>query len=72
MASDSMLKFRLGVFVLGSLLLLAMLIVLFGEMPDVFRSQVHYTLKVPQAPAWWKARRCASRASASAKSPVST
>jgi phospholipid/cholesterol/gamma-HCH transport system substrate-binding protein len=50
MANDSMLKFRLGVFVLGSLLLLAMLIVLFGEMPDFFRSQIHYALKIPQAP----------------------
>lgn len=50
MPNDSMLKFRLGVFVLGSLLLLAMLIVLFGELPDFFRSQLHYTLKVPQAP----------------------
>lgn len=50
MQNDSILKFRLGVFVLGSLLLLATLIVLFGEVPDFFRSQLHYALKLPQAP----------------------
>lgn len=50
MANDSILKFRLGLFVLGALLLLAMLIVMFGEFPDFFRSQVRYTLKLPQAP----------------------
>src|SRR5262249_28601247 len=50
MPNDSMMKFRLGVFVLGSLILLATLIVLFGELPDFFRSQIHYRVKLSAAP----------------------
>jgi ABC-type transporter Mla subunit MlaD len=43
-------KFRLGVFVLGAAILLAILIILFGQFPTVFTNQVHYSVSLPQAP----------------------
>ena len=43
-------KFRLGVFALGAAILLAILIVVFGELPALFTRQYHYTVEFPQAP----------------------
>src|SRR3954468_19677816 len=50
MANQSAMKYRLGVFVLGATLLLAILVVLFGEVPTFFRGQLHYTVQSAQAP----------------------
>jgi ABC-type transporter Mla subunit MlaD len=50
MSNDARKKFRIGILVLGSLILLALLIVLFGEFPNFLRGQVHYVVKLPQAP----------------------
>ncbi len=50
MASDQSMKFRLGVFFIGSLILFAFLIVLFGETPNFLRPQITYHLKLPSAP----------------------
>jgi phospholipid/cholesterol/gamma-HCH transport system substrate-binding protein len=43
------LRFRLGVFVLGALLLLAVLIILFGGVPTLFRSFNRYTVVLRDA-----------------------
>src|SRR5262245_56737196 len=48
--NDQAMKFRLGIFVLGACVLLAVLIVLFGDLPDFFRGQLHYTVRFAQAP----------------------
>lgn len=48
--NDQSMKFRLGIFVLGAGILLAVLIVLFGDLPDLFRSQQTYTVRFAQAP----------------------
>jgi phospholipid/cholesterol/gamma-HCH transport system substrate-binding protein len=48
--NDQAMKFRLGVFVLGAGVLLAVLIVLFGDLPDIFRGQSTYTVRFAQAP----------------------
>jgi phospholipid/cholesterol/gamma-HCH transport system substrate-binding protein len=48
--NDQSMKFRLGIFVLGAAVLLAVLIVLFGDLPDIFRGQFHYTIRFAQAP----------------------
>lgn len=48
--NDSAMKFRLGIFVLGAGVLLAVLIVLFGDLPDLFRGQYQYTVRFSQAP----------------------
>jgi phospholipid/cholesterol/gamma-HCH transport system substrate-binding protein len=42
--SEQSLRFRLGVFVLGALILLAVLMALFGGLPNLFRHYDHYTL----------------------------
>jgi phospholipid/cholesterol/gamma-HCH transport system substrate-binding protein len=42
--SEQTLRFRLGVFVLAALLLLAVLIMLFGGLPDLFKQYHRYTL----------------------------
>jgi phospholipid/cholesterol/gamma-HCH transport system substrate-binding protein len=42
--SDKTLRFRLGIFVLGTLILLAVLITLFGRFPNLFKSYDHYTI----------------------------
>jgi ABC-type transporter Mla subunit MlaD len=43
-------RFRLGVFVLGALLLLAVLVILFGQLPTLFTRQFHYVVQLPEAP----------------------
>ncbi len=43
-------KFRLGVFVLGAMILLAILIIIFGDRRTFFSRQLNYTVKFPQAP----------------------
>jgi phospholipid/cholesterol/gamma-HCH transport system substrate-binding protein len=48
--NDQAMKFRLGIFVLGAAVLLAVLIVLFGDLPDIFRGQLHYTVRFATAP----------------------
>lgn len=48
--NEQAMKFRLGVFVLGATILLAVLIVLFGDLPDIFRGQHRYIIRFPQAP----------------------
>ncbi|HQR41155.1 MAG TPA: MlaD family protein, partial [Gemmatales bacterium] len=48
--NDNAMKFRLGIFVLGAGILLAVLIVLFGDLPDLFRGQYQYTVRFAQAP----------------------
>lgn len=48
--NEQAMKFRLGIFVLGAGVLLAVLIVLFGDMPDIFRGQYHYTVRFASAP----------------------
>lgn len=48
--NEQAMKFRLGIFVLGAGILLAVLIVLFGDMPDFLRGQLQYTIRFPQAP----------------------
>src|SRR5437762_127553 len=47
--NDQAMKFRLGIFVLGAVILLGVLIVLFGDLPDVFRGQLQYTVRFAQA-----------------------
>lgn len=47
--NEQAMKFRLGIFVLGAGILLAVLIVLFGDMPDFFRGQYQYTVRFAQA-----------------------
>jgi phospholipid/cholesterol/gamma-HCH transport system substrate-binding protein len=42
--NEQALRFRVGVFVLSSFILLAVLVTLFGGMPGVFRRQVEYTI----------------------------
>jgi len=48
--NDQAMKFRIGVFVLGAAILLAILIILFGQFPAVFSNQYEYAIKFPQAP----------------------
>ncbi|MER3414934.1 MAG: hypothetical protein C4297_01810 [Gemmataceae bacterium] len=48
--NDQAVKFRLGIFVLGASLLLAILIILFGEFPALFTRPYRYTIRFPQAP----------------------
>lgn len=48
--NEQAMKFRLGIFVLGAGVLLAVLIVLFGDMPDIFRGQYTYTVRFASAP----------------------
>jgi len=48
--NDQTMKFRLGIFVLGATVLLAVLIVLFGDVPDIFRGQLKYSVHFAQAP----------------------
>jgi len=48
--NEQAMKFRLGIFVLGAGVLLAVLIVLFGDLPDIFRGQHQYTIRFAQAP----------------------
>src|SRR6186713_2921753 len=50
MTRDQVMKFRLGVFVLGALLLLAVLVILFGQLPTLFTRQLHYVVQLPEAP----------------------
>lgn len=47
--NEQAMKFRLGIFVLGAGILLAVLIVLFGDLPDLFRGQMQYTVRFAQA-----------------------
>jgi len=44
------LRFRIGLFVLGSFALLGILVVLFGSAPALFKWQNHYTVTFPDAP----------------------
>ena len=48
--NNQAMKFRLGVFVLGAALLLGVLIILFGQFPAVFRSQLRYAVVLTEAP----------------------
>src|SRR5262245_25166704 len=48
--NDKTMKFRLGVFVLGAAILLAVLIILFGEFPLLFTRQFRYTVRLDRAP----------------------
>ncbi len=48
--NEQTMKFRLGVFVLGAAILLAVLIILFGELPLLFTRQYQYTVKLARAP----------------------
>jgi phospholipid/cholesterol/gamma-HCH transport system substrate-binding protein len=48
--NEQAMKFRLGLFVLGAAILLAVLIALFGDLPDIFRGQLRYTIRFAQAP----------------------
>lgn len=50
MSREQTMKYRLGIFVLGAIILLAVLIVLFGEFRGLFKGQVPYRLIVSQAP----------------------
>ena len=43
-------RFRLGLFMLTAVLLLAVLIVLFGGSPRLFTAQNHYTIEFANAP----------------------
>src|SRR5262249_34542292 len=48
--NDQAIRFRIGIFVLGTLLLLAVLIVLFNGFPTFFRSADSYTVTFNHAP----------------------
>lgn len=50
MSREQTMKYRLGIFVLGAGILLAVLIVLFGEFRGVFKGQIPYRLVASQAP----------------------
>ena len=50
MNNEARMKFRIGVLVLGALLLLALLVILFGEFPNFLTGQMQYVVKLPQAP----------------------
>lgn len=50
MTREQGMRFRLGVFVLGAMFLLATLILLLGEIPDWFKGQVRYTVRLQTAP----------------------
>jgi len=47
--NDSAFKFRIGVFVLGALVLLAVLVTMFSGLPSLFTSHYHYTVILPSA-----------------------
>ena len=42
--NEQTMRFRLGIFVLGSVILLAVLLILFGGFPNLFRRYDHYTV----------------------------
>ncbi len=48
--NDQTLRFRIGIFVLGSLILLAVLIILFGGFPTYFKTTDAYTVRFASAP----------------------
>lgn len=48
--NDQAKKFRLGIFVLGAVILLAILIILFGEFPLIFTRQINYRVQFKEAP----------------------
>lgn len=48
--NEQALRFRLGIFVLGAFILLGVLIVLFGGLPDYFRKSDEYTIVFDSAP----------------------
>jgi phospholipid/cholesterol/gamma-HCH transport system substrate-binding protein len=48
--TDQGVKFRLGLFVLGAVVLLAVLVFLFGEFPALFSRRISYTVTFQQAP----------------------
>lgn len=48
--NEQVAKFRLGVFVLGALILLAILIILFGDAPQIFSRPYEYTVTFTHAP----------------------
>jgi phospholipid/cholesterol/gamma-HCH transport system substrate-binding protein len=47
--SDNAFKFRIGVFVLGALVLLAVLVTMFSGLPNLFTAHYHYTVILPNA-----------------------
>jgi phospholipid/cholesterol/gamma-HCH transport system substrate-binding protein len=47
--SEQRVRFRLGLFVLGSLVLLAVLVTVFGGLPDLFKRWNHYTVTFDDA-----------------------
>jgi phospholipid/cholesterol/gamma-HCH transport system substrate-binding protein len=47
--NEPTMRFRLGIFILGALILLAVLITLFGGLPQIFRTFDHYTIVVNDA-----------------------
>lgn len=48
--NDQAMRFRVGLFVLGALTLLVVLITLFGGVPALFKSQIDYTILFRDAP----------------------
>jgi phospholipid/cholesterol/gamma-HCH transport system substrate-binding protein len=48
--NDQSIRFRIGIFVLGALLLLAVLIILFGGFPNYFKPTNSYTIQFDNAP----------------------
>src|SRR5689334_21689730 len=48
--NDQSIRFRIGIFVLGALLLLAVLIILFGGFPNYFKPTHSYTVQFDNAP----------------------
>ncbi len=48
--NEQSMRFRIGVFVLAAVILLAVLIMLFGSFPTVFKSQDHYFVTFDNAP----------------------
>jgi phospholipid/cholesterol/gamma-HCH transport system substrate-binding protein len=47
--SDSAYKFRIGLFVLSALVLLAVLVIMFSGLPNLFTTHYHYTVILPNA-----------------------
>src|SRR5712692_10824933 len=48
--NDRAMRFRIGIFVLAALLLLAVLVTLFGSFPSLFKRHTEYTVKFQDAP----------------------
>src|SRR2546426_3136654 len=48
--NDQTVRFRIGIFVLGTLILLAVLIILFGGFPNYFKAANTYTITFTNAP----------------------